>query len=96
MATTFGMIVGSYIVCLSPIIAVFTTIWITENPDYFEQNQSLKTFKVFASWSTHVNPAINPFIYAYRIKKVRDTMKWVLGVRKEKPVKSMVHQENLS
>jgi hypothetical protein len=95
MAITFGLIVGSYILCLSPIIAVFTTIWITGNPDFFEQNLAYKSIKVFASWSTHVNPAINPFIYAYRIKKVRDTMKWVLGVRKENSVNGVDH-ENLS
>jgi hypothetical protein len=43
--------------------------------DDFKASSSLQFSKMFASWLTHFNAAVNPFIYAYRIKAVRDTMR---------------------
>jgi 7 transmembrane receptor (rhodopsin family) len=79
LAITFELIVASYIICWTPLVAVFAISSIY--PEMDNSNRSFHVFKTFASWLTHFNSAINPFIYAYRIQTVSDVMKKIFMIK---------------
>lgn len=75
LAKTCGWIIGTYIVCWVCMTINYFVVGITEDDEYFLQSIPLFIFYVLAIWAAHVNSAINPFIYAYKIKDVRDALK---------------------
>jgi 7 transmembrane receptor (rhodopsin family) len=81
MTVTLGLIIGSYIACWAPLVIVFLIIGVTGDMKYFRTPASLRIIQFIALLLSHFNPALNPFIYAYRISGVRNTMKKVLGMR---------------
>lgn len=91
MAKTFAMIIGGYIICWAPITIMFIVMTITENLQFFQNNWILGFFQMFTICIAHFSPAVNPFIYAYRIKDVRDTVKQVFF---RKTLKNGIHDLN--
>lgn len=81
MAVTYSFIVGSYIVCWAPLVGIFTFIFWTGNINHFQGTWNMQAIQYFTLCTSHFNPAINPFIYAYRIRDVRDTMKRFLRIK---------------
>lgn len=75
MAYTFALVIGTFIICWTPVTINFLVVAITKNRQYFQDHGLLNFFHVFSVCATHFNSAIDPIIYAYRIKDVRDTMK---------------------
>lgn len=53
----------------------FFMVALTRNSLLFQTNSLLRAFHNFSICAAHFNSAINPFIYAYRIKDVRETVK---------------------
>lgn len=86
LTITHSWIIGSFIVCWTPFVVVFVIICITGDTHFFEQE--LLPVKLVAMVSANLNSAINPFIYAYRVREVRDTMKRVLMVERKKSSES--------
>lgn len=81
MANTIAMIIGAYMVCWAPLIVVFFTVAYTEDIMFFQANDLLRTYYIFAICFAHFNSGVNPFIYAFRLRNVREAMKKVLRVK---------------
>lgn len=75
MAKTFAWIVATYIICYAPLTLNFLIVASTENVKVFQTHWLLRLFHVFSICIAHFNSVLNPFIYAYRIKDVREAMK---------------------
>lgn len=76
---TFGMIVGGHIVCWLPVQVAFFAIAFTGDAEYFTQVWYMEMMFFAAISGAHINSATNPFIYAYRIKGIRDAIKKTLS-----------------
>lgn len=72
-ANTLAMIVGTFIVLWMPAIIVIFIIAVTGNRDFPFDILGLVSVLV------HVNPAVDPIIYAYRMKNVREAFRKVFG-----------------
>lgn len=81
MAVTFSLIIANYIVCSLPLVVVFIVVSWPQNENYF-LDRKRAPIRYCAVFFAHFHSAINPFIYAYRIKTVRDTLKTVLRIKK--------------
>lgn len=68
-ANTLALIVGTFIVLWLPGIVSLFIIPITENRSFSQDYLELTIFLV------HVNAAIDPLIYAYRMKNMRDGLR---------------------
>lgn len=67
-ATTLAMIVGTFIVLWMPGIISLFLMAITRNRDFHIDILELSTILV------HLNSAIDPIIYAYRMRKIREAL----------------------
>ena len=65
---TLAMIVGTFIVLWTPGISFLFIMAITENRDFHIDLLELSTILV------HLNSAIDPIIYAYRMNNVREAL----------------------
>lgn len=75
IAKTFALIIGTLIVCWTPLTILFMIVYSTKDRHFFYDNAWLYAFFNFSFTAPLVNSAINPFIYAYRIKDVRESLK---------------------
>lgn len=83
MAQTFALIIAALIMCWTPQLTIYFVVGHTKDEDFFQRTSFLRAFHVFAILTAQLNSAINPFIYAYRIKEVRDQIKETLGLKKK-------------
>lgn len=83
LAKTFSLIIGTYIILWAPLITCFFISAYKQDASYFYSHWSLKIFVVFAMCTSHFNAAVNPFIYAFQIREVRDTVKKIFKVNHE-------------
>lgn len=67
-ATTLAWIVGTFIVLWTPGMLCLLVIALTENRDFPMDVLQLSTILV------HVNAAIDPIIYAYRMNNIREAL----------------------
>lgn len=76
IAKNSALIVSAYIRIIgwAPITTVLAMMTITENLQFFQQNWHLQVVQMSSICVARFSPAINPFIYAYRIKDVRETV----------------------
>lgn len=72
MAHTFALIIGSYILFWTPVTVNFLIVALTENGNFFQSHWILQLYFNLSVCAAHFNSALNPFIYAYRIKDVRE------------------------
>jgi 7 transmembrane receptor (rhodopsin family) len=75
---TIAMTVGAFILCWGPFLFALLVVSYTEDIFFFYKSEFRLTFYVFAICFAHLNSAVNPFIYAYRMKNVREKMKCVI------------------
>jgi 7 transmembrane receptor (rhodopsin family) len=76
MTKTFSIIIAVYIVCSTPLLLKFFSLaYYTKLEEVCENKWIIKTFDLVTDCTAHLNSAINPFIYAYRIKAVRSVFK---------------------
>ena len=68
-ANTLAMIVGTFIVAWSPTVIICFVISITENRSVHHG------FLMVGGMMVHMNSAIDPLIYAYRMNNVRKALK---------------------
>ena len=73
------MIVGGHIVCWAPMQVAFVTILFTRDAAYFSQVWYMEMMFYAAISGVHISSAMNPFIYAYRMKSIRDAIKKTLS-----------------
>lgn len=79
MANTLSLVIGSFLLCWAPISLYFLAVTITKNRNLVLDSSYGKAFHAFAVAVAHMNPAIDPLIYAYRMKEVRDGIKRMLN-----------------
>lgn len=84
MAKTLSMVVGSFIICWLPMTISYTVFALKE------EKFSGEILDVLSVMS-HFNSVIDPLIYAFRIKDVRETMKSFLRCGKPR-----THPQGLS
>lgn len=77
IAKTFGWIVGVFFFCNS---AFALNVFVTSIAKIFDSLQTqnsmaLQAFNVLSSLIANTCPATSPFIYAYRVKCIRERMK---------------------
>lgn len=72
IAYTFALVLGVYVICWTPFTVNFLIIAYQEDFDYFQKNRILNFYNMMSICLSHFNSAANPFIYAYRIKDVRE------------------------
>lgn len=78
IAKTFVWVIGAFIVCYAPLNINFLVVAVTRNGKFFQTNNLLRVYHVFSICIAHFNSAVNPFIYAYKVKHMRDKMKEIL------------------
>jgi hypothetical protein len=83
MAKTFALIIGALMLCWAPQLTIYFVVGHTKDDKYFQKTTLLRLFHVIAILTAQVNSAINPFIYAYRIKAVRDAIKETIGIKQQ-------------
>lgn len=83
VANTFALIIGSFIISWTPLTVNFLVVAVTRNRQFFQDNGPLRIFHIFSICAAHFNSAIDPIIYAYRIKDIRETLKKFLGCNRE-------------
>jgi adenosine receptor A2a len=79
---TFAIIFGVVIVCWTPIQVSYLIVGLSKDPDFLN-HWAMRVFYVFSILLTHFTSAINPFVYAYRIRNVRTVMKKALRIKVE-------------
>lgn len=84
IAKTFTWVIVIYFICYTPLNINLIIVDVTKNVKFFQENEYLRAFHVFSICIAHVNSAINVFIYAYKIKDIRNRMKEVICCRKYK------------
>lgn len=72
---TFALIIGVYIICWTPTAITFLIVGYTENTEIFNGSWILRIVYILSMSASHLNSAINPFIYAYRCKEIKDSIK---------------------
>jgi hypothetical protein len=82
MAKNFAWIILVFIICYTPMYLNFIISMISKNDKFFHQNSYLRIFHLFSICIAHFNSVVNPFIYAYKIKPIRDRMKTYICCRK--------------
>lgn len=78
-----SLVVGSFLICWMPITLNFLVVAVTMNRHFFyEYNATLGyAFGFLTVVATHLNSAIDPLIYSYRMKKVRNAIKNLFSKR---------------
>lgn len=79
-AITLGMVVGAYVVLWVPDLICLSIIAVTQSRHYSE------TFRNIIFWTgtmVIVNAAIDPIIYAYRMKSIRETLDKLFHCKKQ-------------
>lgn len=79
VAKTFALIIGTSIICWVPITIFNFAIAITNDRNFFGDEQMLHAYDALAISAAHFNSAINPIIYAYRMRDVRITVKKIFS-----------------
>lgn len=76
MTKTMSLIVGTFLACWMPMTLNFVYVAIRKQRIPFDPfNPSLELIIVAISvTATHMNSAIDPLIYAYRMKEFRDAI----------------------
>lgn len=74
-AKTISLVVVSFIVCWLPVTIVYFLIALEGNRNIY---RGVLTLTIILS---HFNSAIDPIIYAYRIKEVRKVLKNIIVLR---------------
>lgn len=77
IAKTFMLLVGVYILCWTP-MTINLIIQAASNDPMILKNSALYIFYSLSIWAAHFNSAIDPIIYAYKIKDIRNSIKQVL------------------
>lgn len=72
---TILLVVVSFMICWLPMTIGYFIIAVQENRDFHRKALSITVI------ITHLNSAIDPIIYAYRIKDVRNTLKKIFGLK---------------
>lgn len=78
---TMTLIIGSFIVCWMPITIMFLVVGLTNNPQYSWNSYNIESKftdyypYIFCAAATFLSSAINPLIYAFRMKDIRDAVK---------------------
>lgn len=75
VAKTFALIIGSFIIFWTPLTIMGTIVAFKRDSHYFDNDESARIWFMFAACAAHFNSAIDPVIYAYRIKDVRVIIK---------------------
>lgn len=75
------MIIGTYIVLWTPLNIAFLIVSTTSDEEWYEKPWVIQLHKL-STCVAHLNSVANPFIYAYRMKGVRDTVKNLFVFRK--------------
>lgn len=72
-----SLVVICYLICWIPITVNFIAVAVTQNRRFFHDYHPLFgfIFHTLTLIATHLNTAIDPLIYAYRIKEVREGIK---------------------
>lgn len=78
IAHTFAWVVGAYVICYGPVTINLLLLVLTQDLQFFGRHWLMQDYYMMAVCLSNFNSAINPFIYAYRVKDVRDTLKEVL------------------
>lgn len=78
MAKTMALTVGVYVVCYSSYLLNFYFVLETDKSIIGTENytRALRGVLIFLA---SLNQAINPLIYSYRVKPIRDKMKSIFG-----------------
>lgn len=82
MTNTMSLIIGSFLLCWTPFVAYFLLVVITGDRNIFQDSIYGKLFRVFAVCLSHMNPVVDPLLYAYRMKEVRDGIKKIFKCQK--------------
>lgn len=78
VAKTSALIIGTFILCWTPITVLDMIIAYTRDLTIFDGNAVSRNCFMFSVCAAHFNSAIDPIIYAYRIKDVRVTIRNIL------------------
>lgn len=78
IAQTFALVVGTYVICWAPMTINFFIVAFKGDPELFQKDPILQFYNKISMCAAHFSSAVNPFIYAYRVKDIRDTFKEVL------------------
>lgn len=76
------MIVGVFIANWTPITIIFFVVGFSENDRIIQENGFLQKFYVLSMFIAHLNSVLNPIIYAYRIKDIRENLKKIFKCNK--------------
>lgn len=71
VAKTFALIIGTFILFWTPLTIVGVVVAYKRDSHYFDNDESARIWFMFSASAAHLNSAIDPVIYAYRIKEVR-------------------------
>lgn len=77
VTNTFVRIIGLAIICWIPLVIVFYVIVFTENSNFFFEN-NLRYLYYIAVIAVQLNSVIDPIIYTYQIKDVREAIKKIM------------------
>lgn len=81
-AKTMLLVIGSFIICWIPLFINYL-VKLTSKGDQVshtvEEKSNYKFIEFFCYCAVHYNSAIDPIIYAYRIKDVQSAIKRTLG-----------------
>lgn len=76
---TVSLVIGSFLICWMPITLNFLIVAFSKNRHFlYDYNPTFGyTFGFISVVATHMNSAIDPLIYSYRMEKVWDVAKHV-------------------
>lgn len=74
VAKTISIVVGSFLFCWFPITINLLGISISRDRNFFYDSIG-RNFNLCTICCTHLNSAIDPIIYAFRMKEVRKAVK---------------------
>lgn len=93
IAKTFAIIYGDYVIFWTPGQVVVSVISYMKNSEQFTQTQLVHA-NFAALCLIHLNSALNPLIYAYRIKSVRETIKRIFESSKSADCSTQTSKPN--
>lgn len=78
VAKTMTLVIGTFIICWTPMAIICMVVANTKDLHYFDHNEGSRIGFMFCSLAAHLNSAIDPIIFAYRIPDARDKIKKIL------------------
>ena len=78
MAKTMAIVVGVYVVCYSSYLFNFFFV-IEANKSLILSENHTRTVRGILIFLASLNQALNPMIYSYRVKQIRDKMKYIFS-----------------